>query len=130
VASLFLHFSENQKSMKTLLAILCSLFLFALPLKAGAQRDQGTGEKVKSGVKKGYKGAKKGVKKGAHEVAEQASELKSEVTDREAEGKMGANGEDIYISDDGRYYYKDHKGRRVYVNASDLKNRPTKKDDD
>jgi hypothetical protein len=122
--------SANLLIMKTIIAVLCSLFLFALPAELYAQNDPSTGQKVKTGVKKGYKGAKKGVKKGAHEVAEQSSEMKSELTDKEVEHKMGPAGQDIFISDDGRYYYKDGKGHRVYLTDAQLRDKPAKPDDD
>lgn len=114
--------------MKSL--IVCFLLMFAVPATSFAQKDQSTTQEVKSGVKKGYKGAKKGIKKGAHEVAEQASEAKSDITDKEVENKMGPNGQDIFLSDDGRYYYVDGKGRRVYLSASQLKDKPAKADND
>ena len=112
--------------MRILIASMCCLFLFAAPLPVKAQDDQSTIQKVKKGVKKDAHDVKKGVKKGAHEVAEQASEAKSDITDKEVENKMGPNGEDIFLEDDGRYYYVDEKGHRVYMNASDLRNKPPK----
>ncbi len=85
---------------------------------------------TKEGIKKGAQETKKGVKKGAHEVAEQASELHSKVVDKEVGDKMGPNGEDIFYDNDGRYYYVDEKGHRVYLNASVLRQRPPKNDKD
>jgi len=116
--------------MKLFITICCSLLLLAAPAISYAQNHQSATQKVKTGVKKGYKGARKGVKKGAHEVAEQASEAKSDITDKEVESKMGPNGQDIFLSDDGRYYYVDGKGHHVYLSAGQLKNKPAKKDND
>jgi len=112
--------------MKTIITI-CGIAL-ALIINSGAfaQNGQSTTQKVKSGVKKGYHGAEKGVKKGAHEVAEQASEAKSEITDKEVESKMGPGGQDIFLSDDGRYYYVDGKGHRAYISSTQLKDKPAK----
>jgi len=112
--------------MKKMIIIACSIFLFALPYNLKAQEDKSTTQHVKEGVKKGAKGVKKGVTKGANEVAQQASEMKADVTDHEVETKMGPGGEDVFIDDNGRYYYIDGKGHRVYKQASQLKNKPAK----
>lgn len=118
--------------MKKIAITVISCLLLSLPYYASAQKDkdESTAQEVKSGIKKGYKGAKKGVKKGAHEVAEQASELKSDITDKEVDHKMGPDGQDIFLSDDGRYYYVDGKGHHVYLKSSELKDRKPEKDDD
>jgi len=114
---------------KFMLFAACVLIV-TTPFTSSAQDDRNTTQEVKQGVKKAGKSVKKGVKKGAHEVAEQASEAKSDILYTEAENKMGPNGEDIFIDKNSRYYYVNDKGHNVYVPASELRNRPAKKDDD
>ena len=115
---------------KFMLIVAGSLFL-ALPSQLRAQEDdKNVTQEIKQGVKSGAKAVKKGVKKGAHEVAEQASEAKSDITRTEVEGKMGPNGEDIFLDKDSRYFYIDDKGHKVYVAGSALRNRPPKLEDD
>lgn len=117
--------------MKKMILLVAGLLCFSLSPEANAQdNDRNTTQEVKQGVKKGAKSVKKGVKKGAHEVAEQASEAKSDITRTELDGKMGPNGEDIFIEKDGRYYYIDDKGHKVFITSSDLKDRPAKLEDD
>ncbi len=110
--------------MKKLFLIGLSFCILALPAELKAQDD------TDSKPTKAWKGVKKGVKKGAHEVAEQTVELKSDVEDRELDGKMGPDGQDIFVEDDNRYYYVDGKGHKVYLKASQLRDRPRKDDDD
>jgi hypothetical protein len=117
--------------MKKLMLLAVSTLFFSLLPEANAQdNDRNTTQEVKQGVKKGAREAKKGVKRGAHEVAEQASEAKSDITRTELDGKMGPNGEDIFIDKDGTYYHIDTKGHRVYITGSDLRDKPAKMEDD
>lgn len=114
--------------MKKLILFVGTMMLFALPFDLQAQTDNhSTTDHIKKGVKKGAQGVKKGVKRGANEVAQQASEAKSEVTDKEVENKMGPTGQDIFVDNNGRYYYIDDKGHRVYMNASELRDKQQKK---
>ena len=117
--------------MKKIVLLAAGLFLISFCPTATAQdNDRNTTQEVKQGVKKGANAVKKGVKKGAHEIAEQASEAKSDITRTELEGKMGPNGEDIFIENDGRYYYVNDKGHKVFITDSDLRNKPAKQNDD
>ena len=119
--------------MKKVFALMVGLLLlsFSPAIVKAQDDDESTLKEITSGIKKGAKKAGKGVKRGAQEVAEQASELKSDLTDKEVENKTGPKGdEDIFLDNDGRYYYKDYKGRRVYLKASQLRDRPAKKYDD
>ncbi len=116
------------------LVLICgvALMILSLPVAAQAQEDDDRSDPGKAwdGIKKGAKGVKKGVKKGAHEVAEQTVEIKADVTDKEVEGKIAPNGEDVYIDENDRYYYIDDKGHKIYINASQMRNEPRERDDD
>jgi hypothetical protein len=74
-------------------------------------------------VKKTTQSVKKGAKKTGNKTAELASKGKSRVTDKVYKGKLGPNGQTIYIDDHLRYYWIDKKGHRNYVTEADLKDK-------
>ena len=60
-------------------------------------------------------------------IAETASKAAAEVDDARHDTKVGPDGQIIYIGDEddeGRYYYVDDKGKRVYVSEWQLKDKP------
>ena len=108
--------------MKKLIGIsLMSLFL-AIGSVANAQDSE-----VKKDVKKGTRAIKKGAKKAGNKTAEVASKSKAKVTDAVHKDKVGPNNEKIYIDNHSQYYWVDEKGKRHYVKAEELKDKP--KDD-
>jgi hypothetical protein len=70
------------------------------------------------------KEVKKGAKKTGQKTAEVASKGKAKVTDQVHKDKIGPNGETIYIDNHSRYYWVDKKGRRHYMTAAQLKDKP------
>jgi hypothetical protein len=72
-------------------------------------------------VDKAKHGVKNGAVKAGNKTAEVASKGKSKVTDKTDKTHTGPNGETIYIASDGRYYWKDKKGKRHYIAAAALK---------
>jgi hypothetical protein len=48
------------------------------------------------------------------------------VTDKRYRGKMGPDGQTIYINKHSHYFYVDHKGKRVYLKKSELRDKPMK----
>lgn len=46
------------------------------------------------------------------------------VTDKVYKGKMGPDGQTIYINKYSHYFYIDKKGKRVYLKKSELKDKP------
>ncbi len=66
---------------------------------------------------------KTGAKKVGNKSAEVASKSKAKVTDEKYKDKVGPNNQTIYIDNHSRYYWVDKKGKRHYVNASQLKAR-------
>jgi hypothetical protein len=110
--------------MKKLIGIsLMSLFL-AIG-SAGYAQDKDS--EVKKDVKKGTKAIKKGAKKVGNKTAEVASKGKAQVTDAVHKDKVGPNNEKIFIDNHSQYYWVDDKGKRHYVKAEELKDKP--KDD-
>lgn len=110
--------------MKKLIGIsLMSLFLAIGSV--GYAQDQDS--EVKKDVKKGTRAIKKGAKKAGNKTAEVASKSKAKVTDAVHKDKVGPKNEKIYIDNHAQYYWVDDKGKRHYVKAEELKDKP--KDD-
>lgn len=59
-----------------------------------------------------------------NKTAEIASSGKSAVVDEKYKGKVGPDGQTIYIDHSSKYYYVDEKGKKVYVPKSSLKDKP------
>jgi hypothetical protein len=61
-----------------------------------------------------------------NEVSEAAGKVKAAVVDQKFDGKVGPDGQTIYIDNKSRYYYINESGDKVFVNAVQLKNDPDK----
>jgi len=99
--------------MKKLIGI--ALIVAGLGLASNVQA-QSTAKKVGNKVEKG-------AKKAGHKTAEVASKGKSKVTHTVYEGKVGPNGETIYIDQSNRYYWVDKKGKKHFIQSEQLKDR-------
>lgn len=67
----------------------------------------------------------KTAKKVGNKTAELGAKGASAVIDKRYEGKMGPDGQTIYINKHSHYYYIDKKGMRVYLKKSALMNKPS-----
>ena len=67
---------------------------------------------------------KKTAKKVGNKTAEIAVKGASKIVDKTYKGKVGPNGQTIYIDNKSRYYYVDAKGAKVYLPKSKLKDKP------
>ncbi|GAA4341338.1 hypothetical protein GCM10023149_53540 [Mucilaginibacter gynuensis] len=67
---------------------------------------------------------KKTAKKVGNKTAEIASKGKSAVVDKKYDGKVGPQGQTIYIDKNSYYYYVNKKGRHIYVKEADLVAKP------
>jgi hypothetical protein len=67
------------------------------------------------------KRVKKGAKAVGNKTAEVASKGEARVADKKYDGKVGPQGQTIYIDDDGSYYWIDSKGREHPIAASQLR---------
>jgi hypothetical protein len=117
--------------MKKLFGItLVALLGFSAPLFA----QNSVGDKVENGTKKAWSGTKKGAKKawygtkkGAKAVGNKTAELASKgaanVHDKKSDEWVGPAGQTIYVDDGNKYYWVNNKGKRIFVNESDLKAR-------
>lgn len=112
-----------KKFMAT--AIVLAFLGISAPLFAQDDTTKSTVEKagksVKKGAKKAWKGTKNVAKKVGNETAETATKAKAEVTDKEAEGWQGPNGEKIYVDDGNKYYWISEKGKRMWISEDKLK---------
>jgi hypothetical protein len=114
--------------------LLVALFVLVFSIANAQEEKKTVGQEIKkdakatgSFVKKGAKATGQTVKKGAtaagQKTAELASKGQSEVVDKTYEGKVGPNGETIYINNKSEYYWVDKKGKRHYVKESELKDK-------
>jgi hypothetical protein len=58
-----------------------------------------------------------------NKTAEIASKGAAQITDKVYEGKVGPQGQTIYIDENSKYFYIDSKGHRVFVKRSELKDK-------
>lgn len=58
-----------------------------------------------------------------HKTAEIASKGAAQLTDKVYEGKVGPQGQTVYIDKNSKYFYIDSKGKRIFIKESDLKNK-------
>ncbi|WP_097132233.1 hypothetical protein [Pedobacter xixiisoli] len=70
----------------------------------------------------------KAVEKGANAVGNKTAEVavkgSAKVADQTYKGKMAPDGTNVYIDGKNRKYYVNKKGAKVYLKASEIKNRP------
>jgi len=88
-----------------------------------AQDTTSLGQDIKKGAKKTGHAVKKGAKKVGNKTAELTSKGTSKIVDKVYDGKVGPNGEKIYINDKSQYYWVDKKGHRHFVAESELKDK-------
>ena len=59
-----------------------------------------------------------------HKTAEVAVKGTSKIGDKTYKGKMAPDGSDVYINSKNRKYYVNKRGKKVYLYASQIKNKP------
>jgi hypothetical protein len=104
--------------MKKINCFWVSLLLMSSFCNASAQ----VGEKIEHGVKSAGKAVGKAGKEVGQKTAEVASKGKSTVVDRKYEGKVGPQGQTIYIDKNDQTYWVDDQGHKHYIAKSRLKN--------
>lgn len=109
--------------MKKILGILI-VVLLGLSTPALAQ---GKVEKAENGVKKGanktWSATKKGAKKVGHKTAEVTNKGVARIKDKKSEQWMGPEGQTIFVDDQGKYYWINGSGKKIYVSESALRAR-------
>lgn len=85
-------------------------------------------QEKKTEVGKALQKTGKAVEKGANAVGNKTAEVavkgSAKVTDQTYKGKMAPDGTNVYIDGKNRKYYVNKKGAKVYLKASEIKNRP------
>lgn len=81
-------------------------------------------QEKKTKVGKAIQKTGKAVKSGANKTAEVAVKGTAKVVDAKWKGKMAPDGSDVYIDGKNNKYYINSKGAKVYLKASEIRNRP------
>lgn len=66
------------------------------------------------------------INKIGNKTAQVAVKGASAITDRKYEGKVGPDGQTIYINKHSHYYYVDGRGKKVYISKAKLKDKMDK----
>ncbi|MEO5889376.1 MAG: hypothetical protein ABIQ31_03945 [Ferruginibacter sp.] len=104
--------------------VAASIGLFsAVNLHAQDKDTTTVGQDLKSAAKKTGRAVKKGAKKVGNKSAELASKGSSAVVDKVYDGKVGPDGQKIYINNKSKYYWVDKQGHRHYVTEAQLKDK-------
>ena len=61
-----------------------------------------------------------------HKTAELSAKGAADVTDKMYKGKVGPQGQTIYINKNSHYFYVNKKGKRIYLKKSELMDKPSK----
>jgi hypothetical protein len=67
---------------------------------------------------------KDAVDKVGDKISEMAANAAAEVNDQMFTGKMGPDGQNVYIDKHDKYYYVNKEGHKVYISKSELKDKP------
>ena len=104
--------------------LLCLSIVALLSLSAATSYGQDANDsKAKKAVKKTAHETKHGVKVASHEVREKTSKGASRLADPVYKSKQGPAGQTIYIDNQARYYWKDEKGEKHFIELSELKDK-------
>ena len=105
-----------MKTMKTMQAV---LFASAIALSGSLIANSSYAQGVDSAIRKvGQTGKKVGQK-----TASVAVKGASKITDKTYKGKEGPNGETVYIDKKDKKYIVDGKGKKVYLDESDIRDK-------
>lgn len=101
------------------LAAIAALTMFSL--NTNAQEKKTEAGKV---IQKTGKAVEKGATAVGNKTAEVAVKGSSKVADQTYKGKMAPDGTNVYIDGKNKKYYVNKKGAKVYLKASEIKDRP------
>ena len=99
-----------------------ALGLFSLNTNAQEKKEKKT--EVGKALQKTGKAVEKGATAVGNKTAEVAVKGTAKVADQTYKGKMAPDGSNVYIDGKNRKYYVNKKGAKVYLKASEIKNRP------
>lgn len=106
---------------KYLKGILALVLLGAINFGASAQEKK---TEVGKALQKTGNAVEKGAKSVGNKTAEVAVKGASKVSDQTYKGKMAPDGSNVYIDGKNNKYYINSKGAKVYLKASEIKNKP------
>jgi hypothetical protein len=105
--------------MKTMKTLQVMLFASAIAVSGSLIATNSYAQGVDSAIRKvGQTGKKVGQK-----TASVAVKGASKVADKTYKGKQGPNGETVYIDKHDRKYVVDGKGKKVYLDESDIRDK-------
>ena len=111
-----------MKTKKYLIGGLAALgMVVSVTFTAGAQEKKTEAGKV---IQKTGKAVEKGAKSVGNKTAEVAVKGTAKVADQTYKGKMAPDGSNVYIDGKNNKYYVNIKGAKVYLKASEIRNRP------
>ena len=104
---------------KLVIGVLSCALCVGLSLGASAQTKKNAVERTADKTGKVITNA-------ANKTAEVAIKGESKVVDKVWKGKMSPNGSDVYINNKNEKYYVNKKGAKIWLKASQIKNKPKK----
>lgn len=99
-----------------------ALGLFSLNANAQEKKEKKT--EVGKALQKTGKAVEKGANAVGNKTAEVAVKGSAKVADQTYKGKIAPDGSNVYIDGKNRKYYVNKKGAKVYLKASEIKNKP------
>ncbi|MDR6784295.1 hypothetical protein ABIE26_002316 [Pedobacter africanus] len=96
-------------------------------ITSNAQEKEKKKETVGQALDKTGKAIGKTATKVGNKTAEVAVKGASKVADQTYKGKMAPDGSDVYIDGKNKKYYINKKGAKIYLKASQIKDRPETK---
>ena len=97
------------------IALAAALFFYVSSADAQTHKDSTLGHKIGTTAKNV-----------GHKTSEVAAKGAATVTDKKYEGKVGPQGQTVYINKNSHYFYVNKKGHRVYLKKSQLMDKPSK----
>jgi len=93
-------------------------------LNASAQEKKEKKTEVGKAIQKTGEAVEKGANAVGNKTAEVAVKGGAKVADQTYKGKMAPDGSNVYIDGKNRKYYVNKKGAKIYLKASQIRNKP------
>jgi hypothetical protein len=101
--------------------VFVSLVVLLITCTTTTFAQESVGKEIKKDAGKAGHAVKKGGKKVGQKSAEWGAKGAAKITDKKYQGKTAPNGNTVYVTDDGQYYWVDKKGKRHFVKEEQLK---------
>lgn len=117
-----------QMKTKYVLGVLTLAICATLSFGAQAQEKKEKETKKETEVGKTLDKTGKAISKTARKVGDKTAEVAvkggAKIADQTFKGKMAPDGSDVYIDGKNRKYYINKKGAKIYLKASQIRNKP------